>query len=84
MNNNKEKMRFELDVHGKIVFADYRQEKDTLIIDYVEAPLELRGSGAAGMLMQEIVAFAQQEKLKIIAHCSYARSWLARHTNLPR
>ncbi|TAL27209.1 MAG: hypothetical protein EPN97_17660 [Alphaproteobacteria bacterium] len=43
--------------------ADYRREGSTLFIDYVEAPPELRGTGAAGKLMEEIMAFAAREKL---------------------
>ncbi len=77
--NNTEKSRFEYAMNGAIAFADYRREGVTLYIDYVEAPPELRGTGAAGKLMQEIMSFAQGENLKIVPICGYAAKWLSQH-----
>lgn len=79
MKDNKLSSRFELEKDGKIVFADYRLEDKTLYIDYVEAPQELRGTGAAGRLMEEIVKKANAENLKIVPICGYAALWLKRH-----
>lgn len=78
-SDNKAKSRFELKVGEAFAYADYRREGQTLFIDYVEAPPELRGTGAAGKLMAEIVAAAGKEKLEIVPICSYAVHWLARH-----
>lgn len=55
VRDNLERHRFELDVDGQIVFADYRRQGSSLIIPYVEAPRRLRGTGAAGRLMKAIV-----------------------------
>jgi uncharacterized protein len=71
--------RFEYKAGDSIATADYRREGETLYIDYVEAPPELRGTGAAGRLMQEIMAFAAQEKLRVIPICSYAAHWITRN-----
>lgn len=71
--------RFELNVSGHIAFADYRQEGQTLIIPHVEAPPVLRGTGAAGRLMEGIAAIARAEGLKILPLCSYAAAWIERH-----
>ena len=79
MKNNKEKSRFELIFAEKIVFANYRLEEKNLFIDYVESPLELRGQGAAGKLMQEIFEFTKEENLKIIPICGYAAAWLRKN-----
>lgn len=48
INDNIAAKRFELDVSGEIVFANYRIDDSTLYINYVEAPPNLRGAGAAG------------------------------------
>lgn len=81
MKDNKKISRFELEIDQKIVFANYRLENKTLIIDYVFAPPELRGTGAAGKLMEEIAQIAKKEKLKIIPICGYAKVWLQKHRN---
>lgn len=78
-SDNQQKSRYEYQVGDAIVFANYRRKDGTLYIDYVEAPPELRGSGAAGKLMEYVVSQAKQDELKIIPICGYAASWLKRH-----
>ena len=70
--------RFEIEEAGQIVFANYRRDGDHLIIDHVEAPPPLRGTGAAGRLMEAIVAKAFAENRSIIPLCAYAAAWLER------
>lgn len=77
-SNNKIENRFELQMNGSIAFADYRIEGQILFIEYVEAPAELRGTGAAGKLMQHIVDWAEREKLSITPICGYAAAWMAK------
>ena len=79
MRDNKNQNRYELEIDKHIVYANYRRDAETLYIDYVFAPPELRGKGAAGKLMQEITDAATSENLKIIPICGYAASWLKRH-----
>ncbi|NNM72005.1 GNAT family N-acetyltransferase [Enterovirga aerilata] len=74
-----ERRRFELDVGGETVFADYRREPGTLVIRYVFAPPALRGTGAADRLMSAVAARARQEGARIVATCHYAHSWLRSH-----
>ena len=79
MIDNIEKQRFELVENGLIVFARYRQHDSRYIIVYVEADPALRGSGAAGRLMTEIVALAREKKLQIVPRCAYAVAWFKRY-----
>ena len=78
MRDNAAIGRFEAGEGAETVFADYRRSGDQLFIDHVEAPPRLRGTGAAGALMEEIVAFAEARDLTIVPICSYAAHWLAR------
>lgn len=71
--------RYELAMEGEIAYANYRREDGTLFIDYVFAPEALRGTGAAGRLMEGIVAQARAEGTEIVPICGYAASWLKRH-----
>jgi uncharacterized protein len=79
MIDNKEKGRFEREEGGLLAWAEYRIRDGKYLIPHVEAEPLLRGSGAAGRLMADIVEHARTEKLVIVPRCSYARIWFARH-----
>ena len=79
IHDNVERSRFELDVDGQVVFASYRRQGPVLAIYHVEAPPLLRGTGAAGRLMQGVVEAARREGRKIVPFCGYAAAWIRRH-----
>jgi predicted GNAT family acetyltransferase len=79
VTDNKSAQRYEYTVNGDTAFANYRLDDDTLVILYVESPPALRGTGAAGVLMQGIVDDAKAQNLKITPICGYAASWLRKH-----
>ena len=70
--------RYEMDEQGQTSWADYRRSGETLYIDHVEAPMALRGSGAAGRLMAALAADARAKQLRIVPICGYAAAWLRR------
>jgi predicted GNAT family acetyltransferase len=77
--NDAEK-RYEMRFGDLVVYANVRRDKNTLYIDYVFAPQELRGKGAAGEFMNRLMDVARAEKLKAVPLCGYAASWLQRHS----
>jgi uncharacterized protein len=77
--DNHEACRFEIVENGATAFADYAREDGVISIRYVFAPESLRGTGAAGRLMEGIVEQAKQNSEKIRPICGYAVSWLRRH-----
>ncbi|GJD53421.1 hypothetical protein OPKNFCMD_6196 [Methylobacterium crusticola] len=79
MHDDSDGRRFALTVDGQTVSADYERRPGILVIRYVYAPPALRGTGAAGRLMEEVAAAARAEDRRILALCGYARRWLARH-----
>ncbi|MBP2297726.1 GNAT family N-acetyltransferase [Azospirillum picis] len=79
VTDNRAKNRFELAVGNQTVFADYRRNGQTMVISYVEAPPSLRGTGAAGRLMEGVMDAARSEGLKIVPLCSYAALWMRRN-----
>jgi predicted GNAT family acetyltransferase len=82
--DNQARGRYELSEQGAMVFADYRRVGDRLFIDHVEAPPQLRGTGAAGRFMEALVAEAKVKGLTLVPICSYAVHWLRTHTELAR
>lgn len=79
VRDNRELHRFELPVEDHVVFADYRRQPGRLVITHVEAPPALRGTGAAGRLMDGVMQAARAEESKVLPLCSYARAWMQRH-----
>jgi predicted GNAT family acetyltransferase len=76
--DNAAQGRFELTRDGYTAYADYHLNGEVLNIDYVFAPPELRGTGAAGNLMKAITAHARATGLKLHPICGYAAAWLKR------
>jgi predicted GNAT family acetyltransferase len=78
LRNDTGRSRYEMDEQGATAYADYRLQGDRLYLDYVFAPPQLRGSGAAGRLMAAVAADARDKGLKITPICGYAAAWLRR------
>ena len=77
--DNKARNRFELEEPGGLSYADYRRQDGRLYIDYVLAPPALRGTGAAGRLMEGVLAAARAEGAKVTPICGYAAAYIRRH-----
>jgi predicted GNAT family acetyltransferase len=77
---NEAGKRYEMVFGHLVVYANVRKEKNTLYIDYVFAPPELRGKGAAGEFMRQLMEVVRAEKVKAVPICGYAASWLGRHS----
>jgi uncharacterized protein len=80
VNYNKAETRYEMPFGDLMVYANVRKDKNTLYIDYVFAPQELRGKGAAGEFMRQLMDVVRAENLKVVPLCGYAASWLVRHS----
>ena len=78
MTDNAAAGRFELAEAGAVAFAQYRREPGRLVVSYVEAPPALRGTGAAGRLMEGVLATARSEGRKVLPLCSYAAAYIRR------
>ena len=66
--------------HGdrRVGYLDYSLSGDTMRIHYVEVDPALRGTGLGRRLIDEAVAWARQERRRIVPICGYARSVLQR------
>ena len=80
MKDNQAESRFEREENGLLAWAEYRIRNGKYLIPHVEAEMPLRGTGAAGRLMQDIVDHARAQQLVIVPRCSYARVWFQRHS----
>ncbi|ADU14024.1 GNAT family N-acetyltransferase [Asticcacaulis excentricus] len=78
VTDNSTQSRFELTRDGHTAYADYHLDGQVLNIDYVFAPPELRGTGAASDLMKGITVHARSRGFKVHPVCGYAAAWLKR------
>lgn len=60
-----------------IGLLNYHIEKEVFIIEHVYVTKELRGQELGVKLVAKAVAFARENKLKIISYCSYAEKVLS-------
>ncbi|WP_174301724.1 GNAT family N-acetyltransferase [Caulobacter sp. S45] len=79
VTDNTARGRFELTEAGEVAFADYRRDVGRLVIPHVEAPISLRGTGAAGRLMKGVLSIARREGLQVVPLCSYAAAYIRRN-----
>ena len=79
MIDNAAESRFEREENGLLAWAEYRIRDGQYLLPHVEAEPPLRGTGAAGRLMADIVEHARAQKLVIVPRCPYARAWFGRH-----
>jgi predicted GNAT family acetyltransferase len=77
--DNPDLGRFELTEQGLTAFADYGVRGDRVVVPHVEAPVPLRGTGAAGRLMEGMLEIIRARGLKIVPLCPYAALWIRRH-----
>ena len=79
VRDNAERRRYELTEDGRLAWADYYRNGDTVVLPHVEADPALRGSGAAGRLMEGVLARIRADGLKVTPVCGYAVAYIRRH-----
>ena len=62
----------------RVGYLDYSLAGDTMRIHYVEVDPSLRGTGLGRQLIDAAVAWARQERKRIVPICGYARAVLHR------
>jgi uncharacterized protein len=75
---------FVLRIDGdRLGFLEYtRPDAGVMHIDYVEVAPELRGAGFGRQLVEKAVAFARENRLRVVPMCSYARAVITRDPSL--
>lgn len=69
--HNAARQRFELDVNGQTVFAEYRLSGGVMTLFHTLTPPALRGRGLAARVVQAALQHARAEGLKVAPLCWY-------------
>ena len=82
IDHNALASRFELAVNGGLAVLDYRIERDTIFLLYVEVPASEQGRGIAGRLSKAALEFSRDNRLKVVARCPFIAAYMRRHPEL--
>ena len=77
---NESQNQFELAVGESIAFLEYYREGDKIFMTHTEAPEELRGTGAAGSLVEQSLQYAKDNNLIVVPLCSYVADYINKHS----
>ncbi len=84
ITKNEKARRFETVVDGETAFLRYHMDGDTMHLLYVEVPPHARGRGIAAELTSGVLAFAEQNALRVVPVCPYISAYLERHPEYAR
>ena len=76
---NEAENRFEAWVEGQLCKLDYFLDGKAFVIAHVGVPLEFRGQGVAGKIVQASLEYARERSLRVIPMCSYAAIYIRKH-----
>lgn len=79
VTHNAARQRFESTVDGHLNVADYVLSNGTLVMTHTEVHPALQGRGIAASLVEQALAFARSEGLKVDPVCTYVKQYLQRH-----
>lgn len=79
VRDNADRHRFELDADGHIAFSNYKRADGVLTILHTEVPKALEGRGIGSALIRGVLDIARSQRLKVIAVCPFAKSYIERH-----
>lgn len=79
VRNNTALSRYELDIDGATVFANYRLAPGRVVITHTETPPALRGRGIASKLVHGALEQIRAEGLKVVAGCGFVVDYLDKH-----
>jgi predicted GNAT family acetyltransferase len=79
VRDNRALSRFEMDVEGKVAFANYRMTPQAVIITHTETPRGLRGRGIASELVKGALDLIRADGRKVIAGCGFVVDYLHKH-----
>jgi predicted GNAT family acetyltransferase len=79
VRHNASEHRFELNVEGKTVFAEYRLAPGTIVFHHTLTSGALRGRGLAARVVEAGLNYARAEHLKVVPQCWYVADYIRTH-----
>ena len=77
--NNKELMRFEVNLNGEFAFIEYRWYKGDIAFMHSVVPESFKGKGIGSKIARAGLDYANKEKLKIMLYCPFVSKFVKEH-----
>jgi predicted GNAT family acetyltransferase len=77
--DNTAQNRFELPVEGYLATEHYNREGNVITLQHTEVPPELGGKGVGSTLVKAVLDRVRGQGLKVVAQCTFVKSWIDRH-----
>ena len=76
---NENDFRFEVPTEEDIAYVDYRWSGDILVLLYIFVPVSFRGKGISSVLLEHVLRYAVEKKVKIKVFCPYIAKYIRMH-----
>jgi len=76
---NETDFRFEVPTDDGLAYVDYRWSNEVLLLLYIFVPVSFRGKGISSVLLEHVLNFAKEKKVKIRVFCPYIAKYIRMH-----
>jgi uncharacterized protein len=76
--------RFVVHLPEGAALLEYTLESDAAVFTHTFVPSAARGQGVAEALVRTALTWAREQKLRVVASCSYVARFIERHPDLVR
>lgn len=76
---NETDLRFEVPTKEGLAYVDYRWSGEILLLLYIFVPVSIRGKGISSALLEHVLNYAKEKKVKIKVFCPYIAKYIRMH-----
>ena len=76
---NEADLRFEVPTKDGMAYVDYRWSGEILLLLYIFVPVSFRGKGISSVLLEHVLNYAKEKKVKIKVFCPYIAKYIRMH-----
>lgn len=77
--NNKERMRFEVNLNGEFAFIEYKWYKGDIAFMHSVVPEGFGGKGIGSKMARAGLDYANEENFKIMLYCPFVSKFVKEH-----
>ena len=79
VTHNETGFRYEVSTKDGIAYVDYRWSGEILLLLYIFVPVSFRGKGISSVLLEHVLNYALEKKVKIKVFCPYIAKYIRMH-----
>lgn len=79
VTQNETDFRFEVPTLDGMAYVDYRWSGEILNLLYIFVPVSFRGKGISSVLLEHVLKYATEKKVKIKVFCPYIAKYIRMH-----